>query len=197
MRWDFIIIVIFNLVVQNYSTFDSLILPFFWLSAFRMWSKLFRRISWGWAEKPDSNLSNRYVFAKRRRLTAQMGDFVYLIPNFFVGEGHHIALWDVLSSEWAAHTHLKGQEGWTSVLLQKANQWNVCQNQNVNFNLELPWPHCQSQIFVGWNLTSGIDYNWFLRHYVPSLENIADQHFIVFLMWCVNKNKQEKLLLLP
>lgn len=136
---------------------------------------------------------------ERRHPTAQISDFVYLIPNFFVGEGHHITLWDVLSSEWAAHTHLKGQEGWTSELLPKANQWNVCQNESVNFDLALPWPHCQSQIFGGWNLTSGIDYNrfshtwyfFFRKHCWPTFHCVTD------VLWCVNKNKQEKLLLLP
>lgn len=51
--------------------------------------------------------------------------FIYLILIFFVGEGYHITPRDVLYSEWAADTHLKDQEGWTSELLQKADRKSV------------------------------------------------------------------------
>lgn len=180
----FYYILFLNLVFPELQHIRSLILPFFfWLSAFRMWSKLFRRISWGWAEKPDSNLSNRYVFANVVAPTAQISDFCfYLIPNFFVGEGHHVTLWDVLSSERAAHTHLKGQEGGTSELLPKANQWHVCQNENVNFPLStamttLPEPNMWRLKSYAWNRLESVSHTWhffFTKHCWPTFHCVTD-----------------------
>lgn len=119
---------------------------FLHFSAFRTWSKLFRRISLDWGEKPGWNLSSRYLLNVSHLLSLTL---LYVIPIFFVGERYHITPRNVLDGEWAAHTHLKDQEGWTSQLFQKANWWNVCQNENVNLDWKLQGrrgPHCQSQI---------------------------------------------------
>lgn len=179
----FYYILFLNLVFPELQHIRSLILPFF---SDCLLSGCEASYSGGYLEAGQRSRTQIFRTGTYLRTSSPRQHksviFFYLIPNFFVGEGHHVTLWDVLSSERAAHTHLKGQEGGTSELLPKANQWHVCQNENVNFPLStamttLPEPNMWRLKSYAWNRLESVSHTWhffFTKHCWPTFHCVTD-----------------------